>query len=278
MSLFSLFSWFFFLLPVSSLPSEHSFSLSNLHSRQSCQPFYTSFNDPSSISPEGDAPFIALSPADSYQFTNDGLVLTMKPPQEGPVHASPDGVNDKLGQAAIVNSTFWVDYGRVTFEFKTTLVPGAVTAFIFIDAEKDDQIHLDEIDAEVVGKNPYSWQSNIFKPSFADPKPHYGVFSQTHRLPHHDDSFADTFHKISIEKRENQIMWSQDGVVVRTLNKQDTYLDGVYHFPSDLMRLQFGVWDGSGAKGTSSWSGGPIDWEQVYTSITATIRSVTVEC
>ena len=44
------------------------------------------------------------------------------------------------------------------------------------------------------------------------------------------------------------------------------------------MRLQLGIWDASGVEGTSSWAGGPIDWDNTPQTINATIKSVTVEC
>lgn len=46
----------------------------------------------------------------------------------------------------------------------------------------------------------------------------------------------------------------------------------------DPLRIQVGIWDGSGAKGTSSWSGGPINWDTAPQDIKATLRSVRVEC
>lgn len=61
---------------------------------------------------------------------------------------------------------------------------------------------------------------------------------------------------------------------------EDTYIDGVPHFPgeSDPLRLQLGIWDGSGAEGTSSWAGGPVNWDTAPQNIIAIVRSVSVEC
>ena len=115
-----------------------------------------------------------------------------------------------LGSARVPVSASKTTWNQVTFDIRATATNPA----------SDNQYHQDEIDIELVGKDLRSWQSNVFKPSNADPAPHYGVFSQTHKLPN-GETFSDVTHKVSIEKRENTIVWSQDGVVVRTLNKSE---------------------------------------------------------
>lgn len=58
----------------------------------------------------------------------------------------------------------------------------------------------------------------------------------------------------------------------------ETVIDGAQHFPSHPARIQLGIWDASNPAGTSKWAGGPIDWQSVPSTITATVKQVTVEC
>ncbi|KAJ3866971.1 glycoside hydrolase family 16 protein [Lentinula novae-zelandiae] len=247
-----------------------------------CQPYYTTFSDSSTVaernSDPSNAPFVALSPPETYAFTSNGLELYLRKPK-GEVH-SKNGINDKLGEAATINSTFWMDSGKVTYEVSCDYVPGVVCAFILIDSlqASDGETHLDEIDVELVGSGSARWQTNIFKPSRADPDPHYGHFDTKEQYTQ-NPSYT-SVHKYSISWDSDKIVWGVDGQDARTLRKEDTYIDGVPHFPgeSDPLRLQLGIWDGSGAEGTSSWAGGPVNWDTAPQNIVAIVRSVSVEC
>ncbi|KAE9406256.1 concanavalin A-like lectin/glucanase [Gymnopus androsaceus JB14] len=251
-----------------------------------CEPYSTTFSDPSMVSNANDpnsaaSRFVALSPPDTYAITSDGLQLYLKRP-EGEVSSDKDGVNNKLGEGATINSTFYADCGKATFEFSVSkCVPGVVGATIMIDATEDcprGDVCADEIDVEVVGKDPAQWQSNVFAPSKADPEPHFGHFSETHNF-NQNPSFR-SLHKYSIEWNSEKINWYLDGqdTPARTLLRKNTYIDGVEHFPTHPLRMQMGIWDGSGAHGTSSWSGGPIDWNSAPERIVMTLRSVTLDC
>lgn len=83
----------------------------------------------------------------------------------------------------------------------------------------------DEIDIELVGGDPTSWQTNIFAPAPQDKEPLWGVFGTIEDLLH--PSKIDEFHKYMIDWNEERIIWSVDGKVVRTL-KKGTSLSTVY--------------------------------------------------
>ncbi|KAJ3789778.1 concanavalin A-like lectin/glucanase [Lentinula aff. detonsa] len=266
--------------------SSHSNASESIHGRgnsdRHCQPFYTTFSDPSTVadsnSNPSNSPFVALSPPETYAITSNGLEMYLQRPK-GEVHST-NGMNDNLGEAATINSTFWMDSGKVTYEVSCDYVPGVVCAFILIDAVQvsDGELHLDEIDVELVGSGSARWQTNIFKPSKADPEPHYGHFDTKEQYPQ-NPSYT-SFHKYSISWDSEKIVWGVDGQDARTMRKEDTYINGVPHFPgeSDSLRLQLGIWDGSGAEGTSTWAGGPVNWDTAPQKIVATVRSVSVEC
>lgn len=58
----------------------------------------------------------------------------------------------------------------------------------------------------------------------------------------------------------------------------DTKINGTLHYPSHAARVQLGIWDASNPAGTSEWAKGPIDWDSAPHKMSATFRSVSVEC
>lgn len=55
-------------------------------------------------------------------------------------------------------------------------------------------------------------------------------------------------------------------------------MNGTVHYPSQPSRIQLGIWDASNPEGTSEWAKGPIDWQKAPSSISATVKSLSVEC
>lgn len=111
----------------------HSMHAAVLSSRSSsasqCEPFESSFA-PGDVSGSPGAPFLALSPPESYSATAHGLQLYLtKPP--GKITTA-NGVNNLVGEGATINSTFTFLYGRVTYTLAAPVVPGVVTAAILI--------------------------------------------------------------------------------------------------------------------------------------------------
>ncbi|KAI0825608.1 glycoside hydrolase [Irpex lacteus] len=257
-------------------------------SSSQCTPFHSRFDQSDiSNSPYASTPFVGVSPQGSYSVGTSGLELYLEKPNH-PVKTK-DGVNDIVAEGATVNSTFTVQYGKISFEVAAPIVPGVVTAAIML-AEGHD-----EIDVELLGGDPRHWQSNIFTTSPKDQEPLWGVFGEIEDLPKKSD--IDSTHTYTIDWNEDRIVWSVDESVVRTLRKCEylnlvcflmqymwnypnyfTMINGTYHYPSHAARIQLGIWDASNPAGTSEWARGPIEWSKVPHKMTATFRSVTVEC
>jgi hypothetical protein len=68
-----------------------------------CTPFATGF-PAGSVSSESSAPFIGITPADSFSITEDGLSMFLKRP-DGEIITT-GGVNSQVGQGTTINSTF----------------------------------------------------------------------------------------------------------------------------------------------------------------------------
>ncbi|KAL0570043.1 putative glycosidase CRH2 [Marasmius crinis-equi] len=231
-------------------------------------------NEPNYLS----SPFVALTSPQTYDVSpTEGLTLKLLPPQ-GPVTRH-ENVNDQLGVGPTLNSTFRVGRGSITtFEIASSTQPGSVIAAILIDANEDsgDKVRQDEIDWELLPGDPEYCQTNLFAPTEADTAPHYGVFSGRHDLGKGSTVFE--LHSYSISLFEDKIEWGVDGTTVRTLHKSESYIDGALHWPRHNFLISLGLWDGSGATGTSHWAKGPILWEQVTEPIVAHVKKVTVEC
>ncbi|TDL19762.1 concanavalin A-like lectin/glucanase [Rickenella mellea] len=241
-----------------------------------CNPFSTNFtagsvsqhplNSYTTLQSTG-SPFIAISPRNSYDTASGGgLTLYLRKPK-GEVETH-DGVNNIVSDGATINSTFVLQYGKVTFDVKAPTIAGVVTAAILIADQHD------EIDVELVGGDPHRWQSNIYAPKSSDKQPLWGVFGGVHAV----GGTIGEFHKYSIEWNESEITWSVDGRVVRSLSASKTMINGTIHFPTHPSRIQLGIWDASSPIGTSEWAKGPIDWKNAPETISAVVRSVVVEC
>lgn len=93
-------------------------------------------------------------------------------------------------------------------------------------------------------------------------------------------------HTYTIDWQPDQITWSIDGNVGRTLEKKNTYntTDNKYHFPQTPSRVQLSLWPAglpSNGQGTIDWAGGLINWDSPYMQngyYYAVVKEVTVEC
>ncbi|KZT43070.1 concanavalin A-like lectin/glucanase [Sistotremastrum suecicum HHB10207 ss-3] len=234
-----------------------------------CRPSKTTFTSSTTLGPA--EAFVALSPSDTYELTDNGLELHLQRP-EGTVTTS-KGVNDKLGDGATVNSTFSFLYGKVTYEVEAPRVAGVITAII-LACEGDSH---DEIDIEILGGDPTHWQSNSYSPASSDTQPLWGVFSGVHSIG--NSSTISSTHAYSVKWTADSITWGIDGNDVRTLKKADTIVNGSTHFPfKNPLLLSMGIWDASNPLGTSEWGKGPINWKEAPSKIAAVIKSVEVEC
>ena len=74
-----------------------------------------------------------------------------------------------------------------------------------------------------------------------------------------------TYHTYEIDWKPDQITWSIDGKILRTVQKQSTFnkTDNTYHYPQTPARVQLSLWPAGSTKnapGTIAWAGGLVDW------------------
>lgn len=171
----------------------------------------------------------------------------------------------------VVSSTAYFWYGKVGATMKSSHERGVITAFItFSDVQ-------DEIDYEFLGYNLTNPQTNFYAK---------GILNYTNV---ENSTVSDTFanwHYYEIDWQEEEIQWSIDGNVVRTLKRDDTWNETTerYDFPQTPSRVQFSLWPGGSSLnglGTIEWAGGAIDWDsddiQEYGYYYAYVKNVTVE-
>ena len=73
------------------------------------------------------------------------------------------------------------------------------------------------------------------------------------------------FHDYEIDWQPDQITWSIDGSVVRTLDKESTWNEtgNRYSYPQTPCQVQLSLWPGglaSNGEGTIAWAGGLVTW------------------
>lgn len=157
----------------------------------------------------------------------------------------------KYSGGTLLASTHALWYGKVSAKLKTSHLAGVITSFILYSGVQD------EIDFEWVGSDLGTTQTNFYW---------NGVLNWTNSA---NISTTDTFanyHTYEIDWQEDYITWSVDGVVGRTLYKNETYnsTTGVYQFPQTPSKIDISIWPGgnsTNAKGTIEWAGGEIDWD-----------------
>jgi len=148
------------------------------------------------------------------------------------------------------------------------------TAFITMSNVRD------EIDFEWPGSHVTEVQSNFFFMGKVDYTAGNGA---TH------GNLTDTsqnYHDYTIDWQPDTLTFSIDGQAVRTVNKQDTLVDGVYQYPTTPARVQLSIWPGglpSSSQGVIDWAGGLIQYnEPEYVAngnqYEALVSKVTVQC
>lgn len=176
----------------------------------------------------------------------------------------------------LLASTHYVWYGKTTAKFMTSAGAGVVTAFILLSDVKD------EIDFEFVGTELTTAQTNFYSQGITD-------YNNGADEKVQDDVHANE-HTYEIDWKPDNITWSIDGNVVRTLNRADTWNDtaNMYNYPQTPARVQLSLWPGglpSNGKGTIAWAGGLVDWNSPYMATAgntkyyyATFSEVDIEC
>lgn len=173
-----------------------------------------------------------------------------------------------------LSTTDYVLYGTITATMKTTMWNGVVTAFITMSNVKD------EIDWEWPGNHVNEAQSNFFFMGKVDYTAGNGA---TH------GSLTDTYqnyHDYTIDWQPDTLKFLIDGQEVRSINKADTLIDGVYQYPTTPARVQLSVWAGGiegSPQGVIDWAGGLIqynepDYMTFGNQYQALVSKVTVKC
>lgn len=91
-----------------------------------------------------------------------------------------------------------------------------------------------------------------------------------------DNPASEVAHEYSVDWNADRIIWSIDGVQMRTVTRGDR--GG--RFPDTPSRIQIGVWDAGASESvwTQIWAGGPIDWTQTNRGYSASVESVSIQC
>lgn len=171
-------------------------------------------------------------------YQNQAMLLTMAPNTVG----------------TLLSSTHYMWYGSVSADVTTSQGQGVVTAFILMSDVKD------EIDFEWVGVDLEHAQSNYY---------FQGITNYQNGQNLSVSNTAQNKHNYGINWTPDQVEWTIDGNVMRTLKKSDTYNDTSknYHYPQSPARVQFSLWPAGlpqNGKGTIEWAGGLVNWDSPY--------------
>ncbi|KAJ5773373.1 hypothetical protein N7457_008269 [Penicillium paradoxum] len=154
---------------------------------------------------------------------------------------------DKRGDGPLIQSGWYIMFGRVEFTIKAAAGTGIVSSAVL---QSDD---LDEIDWEWLGGNNAQVQTNYFGKG--------DTTSFSRGAYHENPGNHDDFHTFTIDWTSSQIVWSIDGNTVRVLTPETS--DNQY--PQTPMMIKVGVWaggDANNAQGTIEWAGGRTDYSQ----------------
>lgn len=238
----------------------NSFSLDACVPAPVCKSATWDWNDLTSVSPNtkylGDASKADWSSSGEPAAYSGSVLLTMA---QGTV-------------GTLLASTHYVWYGKITARMKTSAGAGVVTAFILMSDTKD------EIDFEFVGTDLKTAQTNFYSLGVTN-------YNNGKYLPVSSDTMAN-YHDYTIDWSTDQLTWSIDGQVIRTLKKSDTWNETAnrYSYPQSPSRVQFSLWPAglpTNPKGTVDWAGGEISWTSPYMTNNyyyAQIDSVSIKC
>ncbi len=167
-------------------------------------------------------------------------------------------INKRLDNPNI-KSNFYIMYGKAEVVFKAASGVGIISAFMM---QSDDG---DEIDFEWVGGDDTSVQTNFFSKGDVTTYDR-GGFSEV-SLPQAQ------YHTYTIDWGMDKLVWSIDGVPVRTL--LNSTASG---YPQSPQAVFLGIWasgDPDNSPDTIKWGGGETDYSQLPFSLFA--KSLTVE-
>jgi beta-glucanase (GH16 family) len=172
----------------------------------------------------------------------------------------------KRFDAPSISSDFYILFGRVEVVMQAAPGVGIISSAVLMS---DDQ---DEIDWEFSGNNFAMGGGNVGTNYFGK-----GIEGNYDRGTYPAVSSPQTqFHSYVLDWSAEQLTWSIDGAVVRTLGNNNA-TSGSYQYPQSPMQVQLGLWDG----GDRSNDGGTVEWAGGYTNLsdapfTMYVKSVTV--
>lgn len=192
-------------------------------------------------------PFSNYWRPDHIGFTNGQMTIRL---DDDPC---PAGCGGRPYASGEYRSNTLVGYGRISARLKATNVPGTVTA-LFLYTGPPDSLH-NEIDIEILGKNPQVMQVNYFTD---------GDVEHATSIPLWFDASLD-FHTYAIEWTPRAIRWYVDDSNVHTEDGSAGPL------PATPGRIMLNLWACTGVDswcGTFNYPGSPIeavyDWVQYY--------------
>lgn len=178
----------------------------------------------------------------------------------------------KNSGGTVLSSTRAVWYGKVSAKIKTSHLGGVVTGFILYSGAGD------EIDYEFVGADLETAQTNFYWE---------GVLNYRNSANISTTDTFENYHTYELDWHEDYVTWSIDGVVGRTLYKNETYNSTTqkYQYPQTPSKVDISIWPGgnsTNAPGTIAWSGGEINWDAADISnpgyYYAIINEVNITC
>ncbi|KAK0531101.1 putative glycosidase CRH2 [Tilletia horrida] len=189
--------------------------------------------------------FMPILAYDGMGSGNGGPPFTL---DAGNLGKGPEGVllQMTIGSQAKISTTDYFLYGSVQATLRHNARQGLVAAFILMSDIKD------EVDWEFTTSDGSKGFTNYFN---------LGQYVAGHgtdvAMPNNGD--VSNWHTFGINWTPNQLQWTIDGTVVRTLTKSQAG----NQFPRSPSRIQLSTWAGGNVtspQGTQEWAGGLIDW------------------
>ena len=173
-------------------------------------------------------------------------------------------------------------YGRFEARMKMAAISGSVSSmFLYYDNSWEKEYEpWNEIDIEVLGKDPNSWQSNIITRE-GDPSIKKNTSSESKPLHSFGFDATQDFHLFAIVWTPEYVSWEIDSVEVRRDEiglSRGTHADAdQVAFLTENQSLRFNLWASQSTAWTGKWADGiglpveqQIDYVRVYAYDTAT--------
>ncbi|KAJ2724641.1 putative glycosidase CRH2 [Coemansia sp. Benny D115] len=175
--------------------------------------------------------------------------------------------SDGKGFGATVINTRAIQYGTVSTVMRSGSTSGGVVSSFII---RNDRVG-DEIDFEFVGGDRSTVQSNYYWHDQLD----YTKMIKSPVLP----DTTSNYHTYAIQWTPDKIVWLVNGNAFRTVSRAETWdkASNTFKFPDAEAYISYSIWDGgSGAKGTSDWAGGAINWGSGPFNMA--VKSISIDC